>query len=84
MVNQAEVAKVIKDYSTKSLKSLFNTHIKNDPSILADGWSGYTPLKETYPNLKQTLSNKGRNFKILECCAIYQSVTINEVRLNAT
>jgi hypothetical protein len=29
-------AKVIEDYSTKSLKPLFDTHIKNDASILAD------------------------------------------------
>lgn len=58
-------AKVIEDYSAKSLKPLFDTHIKNDADILADGWSGYNPLKEEYPDLKQTLSNKGKNFKML-------------------
>lgn len=58
-------AKVIKDYSTKSLKPLFDTHIKNDAQILADGWTGYSPLKVYYPDLKQTLSNKGKNFKML-------------------
>ena len=31
-------AKVIEDYSAKSLKPLFDTHIKNDASILVDGW----------------------------------------------
>jgi len=56
-------AKVIEDYSAKSLKPLFDTHIKK--SVLADGWSGYSPLKEEYPDLKQTLSNKGKNFKML-------------------
>ena len=49
-------AKVIEDYSAKSLKPLFDRHIKNDASILADGWRGYSPLKEEYPDLKQTLS----------------------------
>jgi len=44
---------------------LFDTHIKNDASILADGWPGYNPIKEEYPDLKQTLSNKGKNFKML-------------------
>ena len=58
-------AKVIEDYSSKSLKPLFDTHIKTDASILADGWRGYSPLKEEYPDLKQTLSNKGKNFKML-------------------
>ncbi len=50
---------------SKSLKPLFDTHIKTDASILADGWRGYSPLKEEYPDLKQTLSNKGKNFKML-------------------
>jgi len=58
-------AKVIEDYSSKSLKPIFDVHIKNDAQVLADGWSGYTPLKEDYPNLKQTLSDKGKNFKML-------------------
>lgn len=58
-------AKVIQDYSTTSLKPIFDTHIKNDANILVDGWSGHKPLKENYPNLKQTLSNKGKNFKML-------------------
>ena len=58
-------ARVIQDYSTKSLQPIFDHHIKNDAEVLADGWSGYKPLKEDYPNLKQTLSNQGKNFKML-------------------
>ena len=58
-------AKVIQDYSAESLKPIFDTHINNDAEVLADGWSGYKPLKEDYPNLKQTLSDKGKNFKML-------------------
>ncbi len=57
-------AKVIGDYSSESLKSLFDTHIKEDANVLADGWSGYKPLKQEYPNLKQTLSEKGKNFNL--------------------
>ena len=58
-------AKIIEDYSAKSLKPIFDTHIKNDAQVLADRWRGYSPLKEAYPNLKQTLSDKGKNFKML-------------------
>ena len=58
-------AKIIEDYSAKSLKPLFDKHIKSDANILADGWSGYKPLKEDYKNLEQILSNKGKNFKML-------------------
>ena len=39
-------AKIIEDYSSESLKPIFEKHIKNDASILADGWTGYIPLKE--------------------------------------
>lgn len=58
-------AKVIKDYSNKSLKPLFDVHIKKDAIILADGWSGYKPFKKDYHNLKQILSENGKNFKML-------------------
>ena len=57
--------KVINDYSAASLKPIFDTHIKKNALILADGWRGYNPLKEDYPNLKQTLSDGGKNFKML-------------------
>jgi len=58
-------AKLIEDYSSESLKPLFETHIKEDANVMADGWSGYIPLKQGYPHLKQTLSNQGKNFKML-------------------
>lgn len=58
-------AKVIEDYSNESLKPLFEIHIKEDANVLADGWSGYKPLRHEYPNLKQTLSDQGKNFKML-------------------
>jgi len=58
-------AKVIEDYSCKSLKPIFEKHIKSDANIVTDGWSGYKPLKKNFPNLTQILSNNGENFKML-------------------
>lgn len=58
-------AKVIEDYSCKSLKPIFEKHIKSDANIVTDGWSGYKPLKKNYPNMTQILSNNGENFKML-------------------
>lgn len=34
-------AKVIEDYSCKSLTPIFETHIKSDANIVTDKWSGY-------------------------------------------
>ncbi|SEM61718.1 ISXO2-like transposase domain-containing protein, partial [bacterium A37T11] len=58
-------ARVIADYSSASLKPLFDAHISHDAKIMADGWPGYSPLKEEYEGLQQTLSDKGRNFPML-------------------
>jgi hypothetical protein len=58
-------AKVINDYSTKSLKPIFDEHIDEEAKITTDGWSGYKPLKKKYPHFEQKLSNKGQNFKML-------------------
>ncbi|MCR6642124.1 MAG: IS1595 family transposase [Sporocytophaga sp.] len=58
-------AQVITDYSYGSLKPIFEQHIARDAKIETDGWSGYKPLKTEYPNLKQKLSEKGENFKML-------------------
>jgi hypothetical protein len=58
-------AKIIEDYSSKSLNVIFDTHIKEDAFVVSDGWSGYKPLKEEFPNLTQRLSNNGENFKML-------------------
>ncbi len=58
-------AKVIDDYSSKSLKVIFDTHIKEDAFVVSDGWAGYKPLKDGFPNLTQRLSNNGENFKML-------------------
>ena len=58
-------ARVIQDYSAKSLEPIFDCHIDQDANILTDGWAGYIPLKESYPNLTQKLSNNGLNFMLV-------------------
>lgn len=57
--------KVIEDYSSQSLRPIFNEHISERAHVLADKWSGYSPLKEQYPNLRQKLSMKGENFRMI-------------------
>ena len=39
-------AKVIKDYSAKSLRPIFEKHISKEACIVTDEWSGYKPLKK--------------------------------------
>lgn len=35
----------IDDYSSRSLKALFNKHISKNAPVITDGWRGYHPLK---------------------------------------
>jgi hypothetical protein len=58
-------AKVIEDYSSNSLKPIFDIHIDKEAQITTDGWSGYKPLMNEFPNIVQKLSDKGQNFKML-------------------
>jgi hypothetical protein len=58
-------AKVIQDYSAKSLKQIFEVHVLNTAKIVTDGWSGYKPLIKKYPDFEQRLSNKGQHFTML-------------------
>src|SRR5699024_10855132 len=58
-------ARVIDDYSSESLKPIFENHISKDATIKADKWPGYAPIKKEYPGLTQVLSNKGKNFPML-------------------
>jgi len=55
--------KIISDFSTESLKSIFEDHISTEADILTDGWSGYKPIKKTHKNLKQIKSENGANFQ---------------------
>jgi len=44
---------------------IFDDYIQKDASVVADGWSGYCPMKKYFPKLEQRLSNKVQNFTML-------------------
>lgn len=54
----------IKDYSSKSLRKMFEKHIDIQANVTTDKWRGYTPIAKEY-SITQVLSNKGSNFKAL-------------------
>ena len=54
----------IEDYSSKSLKRMFDKHIDKQAKVTTDKWKGYNPIAKDY-NITQILSNKGSNFKAL-------------------
>jgi len=58
-------AKVISDFSSESLKPIFEDHISEDANVVTDGWSSYLPFKESHKNLEQIKSNDGANFQEL-------------------
>jgi len=55
-------ARVIGDFSSKSLKDIFDRHISHDAEVRTDGWRGYSPLRRIYTRLTQEYSDKGANF----------------------
>jgi len=54
-------AQIIENASSNSFRPFFEAHISNDANVVTDEWTGYSPLKKDYPNLKQIPSNKGKN-----------------------
>lgn len=56
-------ANKIKDYSDKSLRTIFDKHISKSAEVTTDDWKGYRPIKDF--NIKQIPSNRGTNFPIL-------------------
>jgi len=54
----------LKDFSSKSLQTIFNNHISLQADIKTDKWSGYIPLSSTY-NITQELSDNGNGMKQL-------------------
>jgi hypothetical protein len=56
-------AQVIEHACGKEFKPFFETYINRDAHVVTDEWTGYLPLKKTYPNLEQIPSGKGANFK---------------------
>lgn len=56
--------RVIPKSDAKNLGTFMQEVISVDASIRTDGWSGYTPLKEIFPNLQQEKSaKKASNFR---------------------
>jgi len=49
----------IDDYSSKSLRRIFEKHMSPQTNVKTDKWRGYIPLKSEY-NIEQTLSNNGQ------------------------
>jgi transposase-like protein len=58
-------AKVINDFSSASIKPIFDEHIDQEALVVTDGWSAYKSFRQEYRNLKQIPSNKGKNFPML-------------------
>lgn len=58
-------AQVIEDFSSQSLKTIFEEHIAREAKVITDKWPSYSPIKQDYPSLTQILSNKGLNFPML-------------------
>jgi transposase-like protein len=54
----------IQDYSSKSLRGIFDKHINQDAKVTTDEWRGYRPLTTDY-TIEQIPSNNGMNFKAL-------------------
>ena len=53
----------IRDYSSKSLRTIFDKHIDKTAYITTDEWKGYRPIKDY--NITQKPSDDGKNFPTL-------------------
>lgn len=51
----------IDDYSSKSLRKMFEKHIDKQAMVTTDKWKGYNPIAKDY-KITQVLSNKGAEF----------------------
>lgn len=54
----------IKDFSSKSLRIIFEKHIAKEAEVTTDLWKGYGPISKEY-TIEQVPSNNGQNFKAL-------------------
>jgi len=54
--------KRIEDYSSKSLKVIFDEHISVEAKVFTDKWSGYKPIMNTY-DITQKDSDNGAEMK---------------------
>lgn len=55
---------VIDNYSSKSLRKIFEDHIAKSSNVTTDKWKGYSPLKKDW-DIEQQKSDGARNFKEL-------------------
>ena len=53
----------IPDFSSKSLRTIFDKHISKTVQVTTDEWKGYKPIKDF--NITQISSNDGKNFPTL-------------------
>nr|WP_317193965.1 transposase [Capnocytophaga genosp. AHN8471] len=53
----------IPDFSSKSLRTIFDKHISKTAQVTTDEWKGYKPIKDF--NITQISSNDGKNFPTL-------------------
>jgi len=54
----------INDFSSKSLRAIFEKHIAVKANVTTDEWKGYRPIMKEF-NITQIPSNHGNNFKAL-------------------
>lgn len=55
-------AQIIENASSEEFKPFFKSYISKEANVITDEWTGYSPLKKEYKNLKQIPSNEGKNF----------------------
>ena len=58
-VNRFYAMKII-DFSTKSLRPIFERHISDEANVTTDEWKGYRPLCQDY-KITQQVSQPGLN-----------------------
>lgn len=58
-------AENIEHASAIELGAFLRKYVSKDATIITDEWTGYTPLKKEFLNLKQVPSKGGQNFKKL-------------------
>ena len=61
-------ARVIEDYSKKSILPFMRDHIDDNANIKTDGWKAYQNIGNEFPCHSSELSNKGKNFPGLHRC----------------
>jgi transposase-like protein len=54
----------IKDFSSNSLRVIFEKHVSKSAKITTDQWRGYRPIAKEY-DISQIPSNQGLNFKAM-------------------